>query len=244
MEEIGQRLIGHYVPFTNIPLPLGGVNVITVYNTVMTVLLLWCLLWLAVRRANRVPTRGQLVFEIIVGAFDGLVTSLLEFPKKEQNRHFLPLIMGLFLFILVSNSIVMIPYPHAEEPTSDINCTLALGLMVVIYSIYCSIHYHGIKHFFIEMCGPMFHEGTLGKLSALGFFPLHIVETLSRVVSISCRLFGNITGAAIITIVVSTLTFYVFTPFPMYAFFLFFEAGIQAFVFSMLALIYITVAIR
>ena len=251
MEEIGQRLVWHYLPFTDVRLPLGGVNVITVYNSLIVVVVLLVLLRLAARRASRVPSRGQLLAELVVGAFDRLVSDMLDFPKKEQNRHFLPLILSLFLFILVSNSIVIVPYPHAEEPTSDLNCTLAMGLMTVIYSVYCALKYHGAKHFFEEMCGPMWHQEGVegfakiaGKLSALGFFPLHVVEILSRIVSISFRLFGNISGAAIISIVVSTLTYYVLTPLPMDAFFLIFEASIQAFVFSMLALVYITVSIR
>ena len=79
-----------------------------------------------------------------------------------------------------------------------------------------------------------------GKLIGIGFFfPLHIIETFSRVLSISCRLFGNITGAAIIITVVSALTYGMVVPLGLYAFFLVFESAVQAFVFSMLALIYI-----
>jgi F-type H+-transporting ATPase subunit a len=85
---------------------------------------------------------------------------------------------------------------------------------------------------------------TLGKLSALFFFPLHLIETLSRMLSISCRLFGNITGAAIVLTVLSTLSYGLVLPLGLNAFFLVFESAVQAFVFSMLTLIYIATSIQ
>ena len=65
------------------------------------------------------------------------------------------------------------------------------------------------------------------------------MEEGSRILSISCRLFGNIMGGAIVILVVSTLSYYIFLPLILYAFFLVFEAVLQGFVFSMLTLTYI-----
>ncbi len=247
MEEIGQRLTWHYVPFTDIPIPLDGINILTVANSVLVMLILWAVLWLGARKFAWVPGRGQLLVETYVSAFDAMVTETLQLHKKEENRHFFPLIASLFVFILLCNGIPLLPLPHIEEPTSDLNCTLALGLMVVSYSMYCGFKAHGIKGKLAEMCGPFWHhEGKFtlaalpGKLIGIGFFfPLHIIETFSRVLSISCGVFGNITGAAIIITVVSALTYGMVVPLGLYAFFLVFESAVQAFVFSMLALIYI-----
>ena len=59
MERIGERLIWYYVPFTDIGIPGGGINALTVLNTVFVIGILWTLMWLAVRRLARVPGRGQ-----------------------------------------------------------------------------------------------------------------------------------------------------------------------------------------
>ena len=139
MEEIGQRLTWHYVPFTDIPIPLDGINILTVANSVLVMLILWAVLWLGARKFAWVPGRGQLLVETYVSAFDAMVTETLQLHKKEENRHFFPLIASLFVFILLCNGIPLLPLPHIEEPTSDLNCTLALGLMVVSYSMYCGL---------------------------------------------------------------------------------------------------------
>lgn len=249
MEEIGKLHVLHFVPGTDVPIPFGGINILTVGNTVVVVLILWAILYLAMRRVAWVPGRSQAALETVLEGFDALVTASIG-ASKEVNRHFLPLIISLFVYIFLCNSILLIPLPYIEKPTTDLNCTLAMGLMVVFYSIYNGFRFHGVSGFLAEMAGPMWpHEGKFtmaalpNKLSALFFFPLHIVEELSRIISISFRLFGNITGGAIVITVVTSLTYGLFVPLPMFAFFLIFEAAIQAFVFSMLSLMYIASAV-
>ena len=251
MEHIGARVILHYLPYTDIRIPIGGLNIITVLSTLLVMVLLWGMLRLAVRRFAWVPGRGQLMVELVVTGFDSMVSSTLNLKTREANRHYLPLISCLFLFIVLCNGIPLLPIPHVEEPTSDLNCTLALGMMSVLYSVYCGFRAHGVLGHLGEMCGPFWHhEGKLtlaaglGKLSALFFFPLHLIETLSRMLSISCRLFGNITGAAIVLTVLSTLSFGLVLPLGLDAFFFVFESAVQAFVFSMLTLIYIATSIQ
>jgi len=250
MEEIGKRLVWHYVPFTNFRLPFNGVNIITVMSTLLVMFILIAVLRLAVRRFAWIPGRGQMAVELLLGGFDSMVSSALQLKTQAQNRHFLPLISTLFIYVLLCNSVVLLPIPRIEEPTSDLNCTLALGLMSITYSMYCGFKAHGVAGYLGEMCGPMWHhEGKFtwsaipGKLSALFFFPLHLVEELSRLISISFRLFGNITGAAIVVAVVSTLAYGLVIPLGLDAFLFIFEAAVQAFVFAMLTLMYIASAI-
>ena len=252
MEHIGQRLILHYVPYTDVRIPMGGLNIITVMSTLLVMMLMWVMLRLAVRKFAWVPGRAQLMVELFVTGFDSMVSSTLELKTREANRHYLPLISCLFLFIALCNGIPLLPIPHIEEPTSDLNCTLALGMMSVLYSVYCGFRAHGVLGHLGEMCGPFWHhEGKLNFGAAVGkvmglvfFFPLHIVETLSRMLSISCRLFGNITGAAIVLTVLSSLSYGLVLPLGLDAFFLVFESAVQAFVFSILTLIYITTSIQ
>lgn len=250
MEEIGQIEVWHYVPFTNIPIPMGGINVYTVMSMLLVLAVLWTLLFLAVRGLKQVPGRGQVLLEALLSGFQSLIDSTMSFESPAKRRSFLPLIAGLFIYITVSNAILIVPLPHVEKPTSDLNDTLALGLIAVPFSIFCAIRAKGILGYLVELCGPMFHaHGSLGaviaaKASALFFFPLKVVEEFSRLISISCRLFGNIMGGAIVIIVVSTLTYHVLFPQFLYAFFLVFEAALQGFVFAMLTLVYITGALQ
>lgn len=251
MEHIGERLIWHYIPNTNIPIPMGGVNVLTIFSTLVVMAMLWFFMWLGARKLARVPGRAQVMLEQYVGIFDDLVTSSLEFEDRAQNRRFFPLISSLFLFLILSNFMGFWPTAYLEEPTGDINCTLSLGLMAMFIATFCGIRAKGALGYFSELLGPMWSQEDatglamiLGKLSAGFFFPLNVIGEMAKVVSISFRLFGNIIGGSIIIVVVSTLVFNTAIPIGLHFFFIFFVGTVQAFVFTMLTLTYIAVAIK
>ncbi len=251
MERIGERTILQFFPGTNIEIPLGGINTYTVLNTLIVMVLLWGLMWYATRERKRVPGRGQMLVETILGAFDDLVSASLELPEKRQNRAFFPLIASMFVFLLLSNFIGYLPTHYFEEPTADINTTLSLGILGMAIATYCGVRAKGAGGYFEELLGPLWsQEGAtgfawfMGKASAIFFFPLNVIGELAKIVSISFRLFGNILGGAIIIIVVSTLTYNFIFPIGLDLFFIFFVGTIQAFVFTMLTLTYIAVAIK
>lgn len=251
MESIGERLIWFYVPFTDSPIPLGGVNVLTVLNTLIVMVVLWGLLYLGSRKRATVPGRGQIMVELIVGAFDGLVHSALELETKERSRRFFPLIASLFVFLLMCNYIGFFPTQYLTEPTADINTTLALGIMGMAIATTCGIAVKTPLGYFEELLGPMWSQPEAGmgaqlagKASALFFLPLNVIGELSKIVSISFRLFGNMVGGGIIIIVVSHLVYNLFLPIGLDMFFIFFQGLLQAFVFTMLTLTYIAVAIK
>jgi F-type H+-transporting ATPase subunit a len=251
MEHIGERLVWYYIPFTDIALLGGGVNVLTIFNTLVVMAFLWGMMWLGVRNINRMPGRAQAILEAFVGLFDTLVSNSLELPTRDENRKFLPLIASLFMFVCLGNFIGFLPTHYFEEPTADINCTFALGMMAIVIAMTCGVKAKGAGEFFGELLGPLWHqedavgmEKYLGKASALFFFPLNVIGEMAKVVSISFRLFGNIIGGAIIIIVVSTLTYNTFLPIGLDLFFVFFVGTVQAFVFTMLTLTYIAVAIK
>lgn len=243
MEHIGEREIWHYL--WGYKIPLGGIDILTIISTLVVIAVLAILMRLATRRLAEVPGRGQMMLELLVGAFDDLVASSLELIPREKNRRYLPLVFSLFTFLLMSNFIAVLPIEGIEEPTADINCTLALGIMSVSFAMYSGFRAKGILHHLEELCGPMFHEpGIAAKLSALFFFPLDSTGELSKIVSISFRLFGNILGGSIILVVISNLVYQMFLPIPMDFFFIFFVGTVQAFVFTMLTLTYIAIALK
>jgi F-type H+-transporting ATPase subunit a len=251
MENIGERLIWYYFPGTSIPIPMGGLNALTVFNTIVVMVVLWSLLWLARRRLTLVPGRAQLLIELYVGVFDNLVSSSLELETRHANRKYLPLIAALFIFLLLSNFMGFLPTQYFEEPTADINCTLALGIMAMVIATYSAIRIKGVGGYIADLLGPLWHQpdaaggvAVAGKLSALFFFPLNVIGEMAKVVSISFRLFGNIIGGSIIIVVISYLVHHMLLPIGLDFFFIFFVGAVQAFVFTMLTLTYIAVAIK
>lgn len=245
METIGDRYILYYIPGTDMPIPLNGVNPLTIFNTVLVMVVLWGFMWLALRRPGLTPGRMQMLFEYFAKTFDNLVDTSLELTPKERNRRFFPLIASLFLFLLLANVIGFLPGGLFEEPTADFNTTLALGAMGMTVAVSCGVYVKGPRGFFAELLGPMWEQpGIPNKLSALFFFPLNVIGELSKVLSISFRLFGNMIGSAVILVVVSHLVFYLVLPVGLLLFFVFFVGAIHAFVFTMLTLTYIAVAIK
>jgi F-type H+-transporting ATPase subunit a len=135
------------------------------------------------------------------------------------------------MFLLLSNWLGIIP--HLEEPTKDLNTPLSLGIMGFFIAHYAGIREKGLGPYLKGYCEPMFIMA-----------PLNIIGELAKVISISFRLFGNIMGGAIIILVVSYLTYSIITPPFLNAFFGMFVGTIQAFVFTMLTVVYIAVQVK
>lgn len=152
---------------------------------------------------------------------------------------------AIFIFILFCNLTAIIPFGahFMTEPTSNLNTTLALGIIFFFYVQGYTIKEHGLKEYIKEFTTPFF-------LMA----PLHAVGKIAQVISISFRLFGNIFGGSIISEIwfgflgssaflemggiVTGVNFIVLGFFGM------FEAVLQAFVFTMLTLTYLAMGIQ
>ena len=183
---------------------------------------------LAARKRGFIPRRFQIVAELIVGQLYQLTEDALD---REQAEKYGPMICSLFLFMLLSNWLGIIP--HLEEPTKDLNTPLALGLMGFVVAHYAGIKSKGFKAYSKEYFQPMFF-----------MMPLNVIGELAKIVSISFRLFGNVMGGSIIILVVSHLTYSLVLPPLLNAFFGLFVGTIQAFVFTMLTVVYISVQIK
>ncbi len=184
--------------------------------------------YLASRKRNRFPGSLQVIGELLVTNLWGLVEDAL---GKEMARKYAPLISALFMFLIMSNWLGIIP--HLHEPTKDLNTPLGLGIMGFCIAHYAGIKSKGFKHYIKEYFQPIFF-----------MMPLNVIGELAKVVSISFRLFGNIMGGSIIILVVSHLTYSIVLPPFLNAFFGIFVGAIQAFVFTMLTLVYISVQVK
>ena len=180
------------------------------------------------RKKNILPRPIQALGELIVSLLYSLSEDAL---GKDLAKTYAPLVCALFMFLLISNWLGIIP--HLDEPTKDLNTTLGLGVMGFVIAHYAGIKSKGFKAYIKEYFQPIFF-----------MMPLNLIGELAKIVSISFRLFGNIMGGSIIILVVSYLSYSIILPPFLYAFFGLFVGTIQAFVFTMLTVVYISVQVK
>lgn len=203
-------------------------NLDTILMTWITIGVLLIFGALAARKRSAAPGRLQVLGELVIAAFYGLTEDAL---GKKLAPKYAPLICALFMFVVVSNWLGIIP--HLHEPTKDLNTPLGLGLMGFFIAHYAGIRTKGFKEYAKAYIDPMFF-----------MLPLNLIGEIAKVVSISFRLFGNIMGGSIIILVVSYLSFSLVLPPFLLAFFGLFVGTVQAFVFTMLTLVYISVQVQ
>ncbi len=213
-------------------IPVYGYNItinleVIIMTWIVFVLLIILGLFASYKR-KILPRPIQALGELIVSLLYGLTEDAL---GKEYAKTYAPLICALFLFLLLSNWLGIIP--HLEEPTKDLNTTFGLGVMGFFIAHYAGIKSKGFKAYIKEYFQPIFF-----------MMPLNVIGELAKIVSISFRLFGNIMGGSIIILVVSYLTYSVILPPFLYGFFGLFVGTIQAFVFTMLTIVYISVQVK
>ena len=208
-------------------------TVINTWCVLAVICILIVTLRIALRNKNSVVSYSAISF---VRAFQDLIEQSLGY----FNFNHFCFVTSLFTFIVLCNLISLIPF--LAEPTSDLSTTLALGICSFIYVQGNSIKFNGILGYLKEFMEPFFF-----------MLPLHLVGLLATIISISFRLFGNIFGGVIISElylsgiggkplweivgIVSGLNIIITI------FFVIFEGVIQAFVFSMLSLTYLSLAI-
>ncbi len=220
---------------TSVPqftLELFGINL--VFNT-QTIIMTWivmaaliCFGFLATRKAGLIPNPFQVVAEMFVSIFYGFTRDTL---GEDLAKKYSPLICSLFMFLLLCNWLGVIP--KLAEPTKDLNTPLGLGILGFIIAHYSGIKVKGFANYIKEYFQPIFFMA-----------PLNIISELAKVVSISFRLYGNIMGGAIIILVVSHLVYGLIVPPFLVIFFGLFVGSIQAFVFTMLTLVYISLQVK
>ena len=142
-----------------------------------------------------------------------------------------PLIISLFLFLLVSNWLGLIP--TLSSPTNDLNTTLGLALMVIVMLHVMSVYFKGmhyIKHFFQPV--PV-------------FVVINAIEEVAKPITLAFRLFGNIlAGEILIIILLKLMPIWMPIPSVIWLAFSIFIGGVQAFIFTMLSMAYLANAVR
>src|ERR671912_1946442 len=177
------------------------------------------------------PGKFQIILEDLVRS----VIGLLEEWIGPTGARFLPLIATLGLFILMGNYMGLIPGLMA--PTSSINVTLGCAITIWVYYHFQGIKAQGLKAYLLHFAVP------LGAPWFLFFImlPIELISHLSRVMSLSLRLFGNIFGEELVIAVLFSLIPWL-VPLPMMLLGLV-TGGLQAFIFVLLSIIYLQGAV-
>src|SRR5437867_6121276 len=186
--------------------------------------------WVRGKLSVENPTPTQHLLEVVLEAIQGLMKDVI----GHNTRKFVPLIGTLAIYILVCNLIGLIP--GFLSPTSNLNVTASCAICVFIYYNYQGIRKHGILKYLKHFAGPVWWLAWL-------LFPVEIISHLARPFSLSMRLFGNIFAEELI---IGSLNKYVFpflTAVPV-MFLALFASTIQAFIFILLTMVYISGAVE
>lgn len=224
--------------------PVFEIGHLVITNTMITSVLVVLILGVAAIVYSRhlsVDKPGR--FQSLVEWTVGFVLDLCESSAgKELGRRIFPLVGTFFLFILVGNWMGLLPGFSAIKITnfhghtvtlfrsvnSDLNMTLAMALISVTTVQVLGVRAHGVRGYIKELSTPIF------------FTPIHLISELSHVISLAGRLFGNIFGGEVLMLVMYSLV-----PYGVPTIFLGLEGlfgFIQALIFSVLTVVYITLA--
>ncbi len=184
---------------------------------------------LATRKIEMIPTKAQNIFEIIISGMEEFMVDV----TGEEGRWFFPIIATVFIYIATCNLLGLVPgfYP----PTASINTTAACAIPIFLFTHFIGIKYHGIKYV-KHFLGPVWWLIPI-------ILPIEIIGHLARILSLSFRLFGNMTGHELVLAILFMLAGAFFAPLPIMAMGIF-VALVQAFVFFLLSIMYFTGAME
>ena len=211
-------------------------NLDTIAATVAAGLIV-ILIGLLGRRRSRLstrPTKLQLAWETVIstaGRHVGTATG-------PAGRQAVPLAVALFAFVLTAGLFETIPSGHPNKalpaPTGDLNLTAALGLFVVAAVHITAIRTRGWRGYLRHYLKP-----------TPWLLPLRLLEELAKPITLALRLFGNIFAGTVIVVLIFELIPPTIAPLPLLAWKLFsvFVAGMQAFIFALLTVLYFDTAL-
>ncbi|HET6650115.1 MAG TPA: F0F1 ATP synthase subunit A [Candidatus Limnocylindria bacterium] len=225
--------------------PLSFTN--SMVGALLASVLLLLAAWYITRRSALVPGRLQSALELPVELMTGIVAG-----SSSRWRGYVALILGFFLMILVANWIGLLPgvgtigITHVDEAgheamiplvrpaSADLNFTLGLAIVSFVMFVYWGIKANGAGGYVKELMGEPLYMAPL-------MLPINLISELSRLISLSMRLFGNVFAGEVLLATMIALA-----PILVPAVFLGLEAlfgFVQALVFALLAMTYIGTAI-
>jgi F-type H+-transporting ATPase subunit a len=207
---------------------LGPVKInATIFFTWLVMALLSAGSWLVTRKIKSTfpISRGQNMLEVVVS---GVMDQIREISQQEP-RQYLTFIGSLFLFIVVSNVLAVVP--GFQSPTGSLSTTAALALCVLLAVPVFGIRQQGLRSYLKQYVQP-----------TPIMLPFNIIGELSRTMALAVRLFGNVMSSGLIAAILLSIV-PLFFPIVLQALGLL-TGVIQAYIFAVLAMVYIASATR
>jgi F-type H+-transporting ATPase subunit a len=156
---------------------------------------------LTLGKLELVPGTGQNFWEALIG---GLMDFFAEHMGREKARAIFPVLATFFIYIVLANMIGLLP--GFMSPTSSLNITLAMTIIVWLFHHYLGFRQHG-WHYYKHFMGPILLIAPLMMM-------LELIANFARLISLSMRLFGNIMAKEVLLGVLFTLAGAYFAPLP------------------------------
>ena len=217
MLEVYDQQIAFYLPYLNVPVNW------TIASTWIVMAILIVVSWLATRylKTGNKVSHWQTAMEVVVKAIYGQINEV----TKSNVMSYLPFIGTLFIFILTCNILTIIP--EFKTPTASLSTTMALASMVLFGVPFFGIKNAGLKKYLKKYIEP-----------SPAMLPFNILSEITSTGSMAVRLFGNVLSGVIIGSICMMLVPFIL-PLPMQVLGLF-TGMIQAYIFAMLALMYVS----
>jgi len=200
---------------------LGPLDVTaTVTTTWGLIVVLAVLAWIGTRGLREQPRPVQAMLEGIVGAMYDTIYAV----TPEHARRILPFVGTLWVFLVIANLIGLIPGLHS--PTRDLSATFALAILVFLSVHWFGIRAQGLRSYLRHYLSP----------SPI-LLPFHIISEITRTVALAIRLFGNMMSLEMAALLILLVAGFL-APIPILMLHIV-EALVQAYIFGMLALIYV-----
>jgi F-type H+-transporting ATPase subunit a len=217
-----------------------SLNLDTIWTTAIAVaIVLGMGFYLRSRATSGVPGKLQLTWEIVIG----WVSDQVEDSLGPRYRRVVPLGVAIFMLVLVANWLEILPglyhnTDYVPAPTADVNLTYAMGITVFVLITAASIRVKGLGGYF---------KNYFRK--PVWMFPIHILEELTKPLTLALRLFGNLFSGGIMIALLISFIYPKFSLFalvlsPAWKIFDMFIGVIQAFIFALLTILYYQFAIE
>jgi F-type H+-transporting ATPase subunit a len=209
--------------------PLVQIGPLVITNTVVTTWIimgaLWLVCWYVTRHLSIDPGPVQVAAEGIVTTIEEAISAV----APEHARRMLPVIGTLWIYLVIANLAGLIPGAHA--PTRDLSATAALAIIVFL-----STHWYGFV-----ISGPRNYLRHYLTPSPL-LLPFHLISEITRTVALAVRLFGNMMSLEMAALLILLVAGFL-VPVPILLLHVV-ESLVQAYIFGMLALIYVAGGIQ
>ncbi len=205
------------------------IGILTIHTSIIStwgvMVFIISLVWLGTRNMQMFPSGVQTMIEAI---FEVIEQAIIE-VAPEHGRQIMPFIATLWVFLIIANLVGLIPGLHS--PTSDLSVTSALAILVFLSAHWFGIRTQGLKKYLHHYLQP-----------TPMLLPFHIISEFTRTLALAIRLFGNIMSLEMAAMLIVLVAGFL-APIPILMLHII-EALVQAYIFGMLALIYLASAMQ